>query len=458
MESTLLIDHATIISPGNPDRVLHDHALLIESGAIKAVAPSEALRAGSSITQETAVTPGSLLGARIIDAAGKILMPGLINAHTHCYSTFARGLTKTAPAESFEAVLENLWWRLDKALTLEDCYWSALSVLLEAVRSGTTTLIDHHASPRAIRGSLEAVARAFHATGLRGCLCYEVSDRDGAAAARAGLEENAAFIRTCRERHDPRIAAMFGLHASFTLSDETLTAAATFGHDLGCGFHIHTAEDAVDQEHTVRHYGQRVVERLHSQGILGPGSIAAHGVHLSESEMELLSATGTALVHNPQSNLNNAVGIADLTRLHEKGVLTGLGTDAMTTRMGAEVRTALWCQHLLHRDASAGLQAASAALLRHNPRIAGKLFGLPLGEIAKGAPADLILIDYNPPTPLTEENWLGHFVYGIAEAPVDTTIVAGRVLMENRQLRLDLDERKIQARAREQAEALWKRL
>ncbi|HNY92715.1 MAG TPA: amidohydrolase family protein, partial [bacterium] len=210
MESTLLIDHATIISPGNPDRVLHDHALLIESGAIKAVAPSEALRAGSSITQETAVTPGSLLGARIIDAAGKILMPGLINAHTHCYSTFARGLTKTAPAESFEAVLENLWWRLDKALTLEDCYWSALSVLLEAVRSGTTTLIDHHASPRAIRGSLEAVARAFRATGLRGCLCYEVSDRDGAAAARAGLEENTAFIRTCRERCDPRIAAMFG--------------------------------------------------------------------------------------------------------------------------------------------------------------------------------------------------------------------------------------------------------
>lgn len=458
MESTLLIDHATIISPGNPDRVLHDHALLIEAGTIKAVVPSGTLRAESSIAQETAITPGSLLGTRIIDAAGKILMPGFINAHTHCYSTFARGLTKTAPATSFLPVLENLWWRLDKALTLEDCYWSALTVLLESIRSGTTTLIDHHASPCAIRGSLEAVARAFRATGLRGCLCYEVSDRDGAAAARAGLEENTAFIRTCRERCDPRIAAMFGLHASFTLGDETLAAAATLGHYLGCGFHIHTAEAAVDQEHTLCHFGQCVVERLHSHGILGPGSIAAHGVHLSESEMELLSATGTALVHNPQSNLNNAVGIADLTKLHEKGVLTGLGTDAMTTRMGAEVRTALWCQHLLHRNASVGFEAATSTLLRHNPRIASVLFGLPLGELVEDAPADLILIDYDPPTPLTEENWLGHFVYGIAEAPVDTTIVAGKVLMENRQLRLDLDEREVQARTRERAEALWKRL
>jgi len=95
-------------------------------------------------------------------------------------------------------VLNNLWWRLDKALTLEDCYWSALSALLESIRSGTTTLIDHHASPCAIRGSLEAIAKAFHETGLRGGLCYEVSDRDGAKAARAGLEENAAFIRACR--------------------------------------------------------------------------------------------------------------------------------------------------------------------------------------------------------------------------------------------------------------------
>ncbi len=479
MEPPLLIDHATIIAPGTPGRVLHDHALLIEAGVIKAAAPSGALRATFSTSPETgnshAAPAGALptdeafsqqatldftvpAGVRSIDAAGKILMPGFINAHTHCYSTFARGLTKTVPAESFESVLNNLWWRLDKALTLEDCYWSALSALLESIRSGTTTLIDHHASPCAIRGSLEAVARAFRETGLRGGLCYELSDRDGDAAARAGLEENAAFIRACRERDNPLIRAMFGLHASFTLGDATLAAAAALGHDLGCGFHIHAAEAVVDQEHTLRHYGQRVVERLHNHGLLGPGSIAAHGVHLDEREMALLAETGTALVHNPQSNLNNAVGIADLTTLHERGVLTGLGTDAMTTRMGAEVRTALWCQHLLHRDASVGFQAATSALLVNNPRIASNLFGLPLGEIAEGAPADLLLIDYDPPTPLTEENWLGHFFYGITEAPVDTTIVSGKVLMEERQLRLDLDEKEVQARARERAEALWKRL
>ncbi len=479
MEPPLFIDHATIIAPGTAGRVLHDHALLIEAGAIKAVAPSGALHATFSTSPETgnshpapagtrptdaAFSQQATLdftvpaGVRSIDAAGKILMPGFINAHTHCYSAFARGLTKTAPAASFLPVLENLWWRLDKALNLEDCYWSALSVLLDSIRSGTTTLIDHHASPCAIRGSLEAVARAFRETGLRGDLCYEVSDRDGDAAARAGLEENAAFIRACRERDNPLIGAMFGLHASFTLGDATLEAAAALGHGLGVGFHIHAAEAVVDQEHTLRHYGQRVVERLHGHGLLGPGSIAAHGVHLNEREMDLLAETGTALVHNPQSNLNNAVGIADLTTLHERGVLTGLGTDAMTTRIGAEVRTALWCQHLLHRDASVGFQAATSALLRHNPRIAGKIFGLTLGEIAEGAAADLLLIDYDPPTPLTEDNWLGHFIYGIAEARVDTTIVSGKVLMENCQLQLDLDEREVQVKARERAEALWKRL
>ncbi len=441
MDSPLLIDHATIIAPGTPDRVLHDHSLLIEAGVIQAIAPA-----------------GTLHAPRVIDAAGKILMPGLINAHTHCYSTFARGLTHARPAVSFSEVLENLWWRLDKALTLEDCYWSALPVLLEAIRSGTTTLIDHHASPRAIRGSLAAIARAFSTTGVRGCLCYEVSDRDGAVAAQEGLEENAAFIRSCQERGDPRLTALFGLHASFTLSDETLATAAALGHKLDCGFHIHTAEAAVDQEETWRLHGCRIVERLQRHGLLGPGSIAAHGVHLDEREIELLAATGTALVHNPQSNLNNAVGIADLTALHEKGVLTGLGTDAMTMSMGAEVRTALWCQHLLHRDASVGFAEVTSALLRHNPQIAGNLFGLPLGELVKGAPADLILMDYDPPTPLTEENWLGHFVYGLAEAPVDTTIVAGQVLMENKQLRLDIDEKEVQARAREQAEALWRRM
>ena len=443
MTETIVITGGTIITLGEPCRLLLDHALLLSGGVIARIAPAADL--------ESAV-------GRRIDATGKIVMPGFINAHMHCYSTFARGLTRTAPAADFGAVLRNLWWRLDKALTIPDCYYSALVVLLEAIRNGTTALIDHHASPMAIRGSLEAVAHAFDKCGLRGCLCYELSDRDGPAAADEGLEENAAFIRHCRGRNDGRIKALFGLHASFTLSDRTLERAAALGHELGSGFHIHAAESALDQEETMQRHGCRVVERLHRHNILGPDSIAAHGVHLDTAEMELLADSGTAVVHNPQSNLNNAVGIADIVEMQQRGVLVGLGSDAMTTRMGDELRTALWGQHFLHRNPSQGFAEAAATLLVSNGRIAGRIFQQGLGEIAHGAPADVILIDYDPATPLDESNWMGHVVYGIAQAPVDTTIAAGRVLMEGKKLRLELDEKEIHRKAREQAAALWRRL
>jgi putative selenium metabolism protein SsnA len=441
MTEPLLFEHTTILTLGEPGRVLHDHALLIEGGVISAIAPSGRLSAGRSI-----------------DASGKILMPGFINAHMHCYSTFARGLIKIAPAHTFPEVLDHLWWRLDKALTLEDCYFSALVVLLEAIRNGTTTLIDHHASPSAISGSLVAIARAFTETSLRGCLCYEVSDRDGPASASEGLNENAEFIRSCRENPSPLLKGLMGLHASFTLGDATLRRAAELGHAIGAGFHIHAAEAKVDQEYTLQQHGMRVIDRLDAFGILGPDSIAAHCVHINEREMELLAGSGTAVVHNPQSNMNNAAGIADITTMQQRGVVVGLGTDAMTTRMSEEVRTALWGQHLLHRDPAIGFTEAASTLLVNNPKIARRIFGQPLGEIAVGAPADIVLIDYDPPTPLSQENWPGQFIFGIAPAPVDTTVVAGRVLMRDKKLLLELDEREIYCKTREQAEALWKRM
>jgi len=443
MPPALLIENGTVLTMGKNSRVLRDHSVLIESGLVAKVAPKRAIR--------------NFHGKRL-DASGRVLMPGLINAHNHFYSTFACGLANTKPAGDFMGVLRNLWWRLDRALTTEDCYFSALIALLDSIRHGTTTIIDHHASPHAIAGSLDAIERAAKETGVRVCLCYEVSDRDGTRIAKEGLAENARFLQHCRKQKDAPVKALFGLHASFTISDATLERAAALGHELDAGFHIHVAEAQGDQDITLRKSGHRVVERLKHFGILGRRSIAAHCIHLTPGEMDLLAETHTAAVHNPQSNLNNAVGIANVVELTKRGVLVGLGTDAMTTNMLEELRVALWVQHLRADNPSAGFSEVTNALLVDNPAIAERIFGAHFGEIREGAVGDLAILDYDPPTPLDDTNLPGHLVFGLSQAAADTTIVGGRILMENRKFTLGLDEARINARARELAKDLWKRM
>jgi putative selenium metabolism protein SsnA len=422
MKKTILIKNGTIVTLGEKNKVLAGHALLIEDGLIKKIGPQKNFKGKYS---------------KVIDASGKLVMPGFINAHMHFYSTFARGLGKAAPSRNFAEILNNLWWKLDKQLSNADSYYSAVIPLIDAVRKGTTTIIDHHASPFAITGSLASVEKAVRETGLRACLCYEVSDRDGKEKAKEGLDENSAFIAAAAARNDNTIKAMFGLHASFTISDETLEEAAYRGHKLGAGFHIHTAESQADQIQCESHHKLRVVERLRDFGILGRQSIAAHCVHINETEIEILRKTETAVVHNPQSNANNSVGIADITGMMEKGVLVGLGTDAMTVNMMEEVRAALWMQHL-KRDPSQGYFKG-------------------LGELKEGFAADIAIIDYLPPTPLDASNFYGHLIFGVSQSAVDTTIAAGRVLMEGKKLKLDLDEKEVSAKSLELAKKLWKK-
>jgi len=440
MKKTILIKNGTIVTLGEKNKVLEGHALLIEDGLVKKIAPQKSFKGKYS---------------KVIDASGKLVLPGFINAHMHFYSTFARGLGKAAPSRNFVEILNNLWWKLDKQLTNADSYYSAVIPLIDAVRKGTTTIIDHHASPFAITGSLAAVEKAVRETGLRACLCYEVSDRDGKEKAKEGLDENSAFIAAAAAKDDNTIKAMFGLHASFTISDETMEEAAYRGHKLGAGFHIHTAESQADQIHSESHHKVRVIERLRDFGILGRQSIAAHCVHINETEIEILKKTETAVVHNPQSNANNSVGIADITGMMEKGVLVGLGTDAMTVNMMEEVRAALWMQHL-KRDPSQGFMEAGNALLVNNAKIANRYFK-GLGELKEGFAADIAIIDYLPPTPMDVSNFYGHLIFGISQSTVDTTIAAGRVLMENKKLKLDLDEEEVCLKSRELAAKLWKK-
>jgi putative selenium metabolism protein SsnA len=438
----LLIKNGTVVTLGDDNKVLNGHAVLCEGKHIKKIAPQKAFRGRYD---------------KVIDATGQVVLPGFINAHMHFYSTMVRGLGKAAPSADFQQVLENLWWRLDKKLTLEDCYYSALLPLIDAVRHGTTTLIDHHASPLAVRGSLDIIAKAVKQVGLRASLCYELSDRDGEAIAQQGIEENVSFIKRCQKEDDYQLRALFGLHASFTLTDKTLERAAEAGRGMDAGFHVHAAEAKSDQEHNEKNFGMRAVERFHKFGILGKKTIAAHCVHVDDRELDLLAETGTAVAHNPQSNMNNAVGVADIIKMTEKGVLVGLGTDAMTVNMLEELRAALWAQHLSHGNPSCGFLEALSTLAFNNARIANRYWGGKLGELKEGNFADIVLIDYRPPTPLDEKTFLGHLCFGISQSSVDTTIASGRVLMEKKRLKLDIDEAGAAAKSLELSKKLWDR-
>jgi cytosine/adenosine deaminase-related metal-dependent hydrolase len=294
-------------------------------------------------------------------------------------------------------------------------------------------------------------------SGLRSCLCYEVSDRDGETVTADGLEENARFAQDCAQARDPQLRALFGLHAAFTLSDRTLEQASRLGHDLGIGFHVHVAEAASDVAANRSRHGLSPVARLAAHGILGEGSIAAHAVHVDGEDVETLARSGAWVVHNPQSNLNNAVGIADVVGLVRRGIPVGLGTDAMTVNMLEELRVGLFSQHLRQNNPSCGFMELTGALVDRNPEIATRLWGFPIGTLQEGAAADVILVDYLPPTPFNDDTVLGHLVFGISQAAVDTTICGGRILMEGKALRIDLDEAALAAESRRLAEALWER-
>ena len=448
----MLITHGTLVTMGTPNELVSDGALYLKGEQIADLGRSAELEARYPHAER-------------LDAAGRLVLPGLICAHTHFYGAFARGMALPGdPAANFPEILEKLWWRLDKALWPEDVRYSALVCLVDAVRHGTTTLIDHHASQHHITGSLDEIAAAVDQAGVRACLCYEVTDRDGEQAAREGIGENARFIRLAQARQrdgDQHIAATFGLHASLTLSDATLKTCVDLAGQLGTGFHLHVAEDKADVADSLRKSALRVVERLKKARILGPSTLAAHCVHVDRIETEMLLDSGTMVVHNPRSNMNNAVGTADLPWMLKIGIPVGLGNDGFSNNMFTEMAAA----YLAHKQAKGdprtlpGDQVLGMAW-DHNARIVRTFFpglGAQIGLLAAGAPADVVLVDYEPPTPLTAGNLPWHMLFGMDGTGVDTTIVAGRVLMRHREL-LTLDEAAIAARARELAGKLWKRI
>ena len=445
----MIVRNARVLTFDARNRVLENAQVVIAGdGSIRSVTDLATIRP----------TPYTLHPSEeVLDAGGKLLMPALINCHTHLYSTLARGIALPGRApKNFPEILKKLWWRLDRALNAEDVYYSALVGLVDCAKNGVGTLVDHHSSPNACAGSLDQVERAFREVGLRGALCYETSDRDGPGAARAALDENVRFIERTRREGDGMIAASFGLHASFTLSDRTLRSAVEADRSLRAGFHIHVAEDRSDLEHARKRYKKTVVRRLADLGVMTDRTLAAHCIHVTAGDIASLARLGANVAHNPQSNSNNAVGIARLTELIAAGVLVGLGSDGYSPRMWEEFKAAFHLQKVRSGDPRVGYAEAYAAALLNNRTIARKLWGMEIGRIEAGARADLILVDYYPPTPIHADNLFGHLLFGIANAPIDLLVVNGRTVLKEKRC-VTVDERAVAERAAKQAKALWER-
>jgi putative selenium metabolism protein SsnA len=441
----LLITHGRVFTLGERNALIPDGAVYIVGDTIVEIGDSAELTARHPDGEQ-------------LDAQGKVVMPGSICGHTHFYSTFSRGMgIPGAPASNFVEILEKLWWRLDRALLAEDVRYSALVPLVDAIRHGCTTLIDHHASPNAIEGSLDIIAETVKQAGLRASLCYEVTDRNGKDGAQAGIAENVRFIRRAQREQDPQLGASFGLHAALTLSDETLAACSEAGRAVGSGFHIHVAEGTADETESLRLHNMRVVERLNKFGILGPQTLAIHCVHLDTREKAMLAETRTLVTHQPRSNMNNAVGLPDVAGLMQRGITVGLGNDGFSNDMFSEMKAAYMAHKLKNGDPRAMPgDAVMQMAYSNNAIVAGRFFPKPVGELSPGAFADIVFLDYDPPTDLNPGNLPWHIVFGLDGANVTHTIASGKVLMRDRQL-CTLDEAAIMARARELAPAVWAR-
>ena len=400
---------------------------------------------------------GTLLprpGEEVVPLDGSLVVPGLVNAHTHLYGALARGMPGPAdPPRNFVEILERVWWRLDRALDEESVYLSGVVGALEAARSGTTLLFDHHSSPSFVRGSLATLRRAVEEVGLRSVLCYETSDRNGSEGRDAGLEENRAFLGGGASA---LTRGMAGAHASFTLSDESLASLAGLVAAGRSGLHVHAAEDRVDGDDSRRRCGAGVVERLGRHGLIGAGTLLVHGVHLDDGELREAQAAGAWLAHCPRSNMNNGVGHARTASFQR----AALGTDGLDEDVLAEARAA----HLGMRGAGRpdALEAAFA-MLAGGQRLAAEVFGLRLGQLdgpragAAGDPADLVVLDYRPPTPLHAGNLAGHLLFGVDRSHVRSTMVAGRFVLRDRRI-VTVDEAALLPRARLLAERLWGRM
>jgi putative selenium metabolism protein SsnA len=387
----------------------------------------------------------------LIDCSNKLVFPGIVCAHTHLYSALARGMPapKQTPTNFYE-ILKYIWWRLDRALDEETIYWSAIAGGIDAIRSGTTTLIDHHASPEYITNSLSIIKQALSDLGLRAALCYEVTDRNGLGGRDLGVKESRDILAKLTEGQG-LYKALVGGHAAFTLSDDSLNILSNLAEEFNCGVHIHVAEDLLDEEDAPKNYQMSLVRRLENAKILRPGTILAHCTHFDKEALRIAQMSGSWLIHNPRSNMNNSVGYA---RVLDFGSRSALGTDGIGADMFEEAKFAFYKS----RDAKTQLSAESVlGLLAGGQHLASEIFNEQLQKLDIGTSADLVLFDYPSPTPLTADNFAWHFIFGMSSNQVNSVMVNGKFLLRDGKHQT-INPLEAMEKTRQAANKLWQKM
>lgn len=417
---------------------------------VVALDPPEVVSADVVIAGDRVVAVGAAPpGVARRDCSGTLVVPGNVCAHHHLYSALSRGMPyRLAAPVTFTEILQRVWWRLDRALDEDAIRASALRGGLDALRAGTTTIVDHHASPNAIDGSLDIIAETLAQLGVRSVLCYETSDRDGPERASAGIAENSRFLT----RASGLTRGMVGAHASFTLSDDTLGRLVEAARLGGTGIHIHVAEDTADQVDARARTGHGVVERLEAAGVLTDQALLAHCVHVAPAEIGFVVDAGATVVCNARSNMFNSVGHSPFNHVHA-GV--ALGTDGIGGDLFTESQVGYF-RAREHDVETAG--SWPLARLADSARFAGRVHGEPLlGTVRPGAPADLVVLDYPSPTPVTADNLVGHWVFGLSPGQVRDVVVAGELVVQDRRS-TRVDELQVAAAGALEAERLWTRM
>lgn len=441
----ILVGNGIVITQDNNNPIINNGAIVIKDNIIVEVGDYNALKSKYN-------------NYEFVDAKGKVIMPGIINNHHHIYSAFARGMdNKEAPSNNFVEILERLWWKMDKKLTLEDTKYSAYTTYIDCIKNGVTTVFDHHASPYSITDSLFAIGDVAKELGMRTTLCYEVSDRDGVDITNEGIYENVNFIKYANKDDSDMIKGLFGLHASFTLSNKTLEKCAKEMEGLNTGYHVHAAEGIADLHDTLKVSGKRVIERLNDYNILGDKTLAVHCIHINDNEMGLLKSTNTNVINNPESNMGNAVGCSPVLEMLNKGVTVGMGTDGYTSDMFESMKVFPIIQRHNRCHPGVAFNETFKLLFENNKIIADKYFNREVGVLKEGAYADIIVLDYNPITPMNANNLHGHMLFGFTGRSVITTIINGKIIMKDREM-LNIDEEKIFRKSRELAQKLWEKM
>ena len=424
-------------------RILEGQAVAVEEGRIAEIG-------------ETLALERKHRGAEVIDAAGRIVMPGIICSHSHLYGMLLRGASLNVdPPSDFTQILQRVWWPVDEAMNFEDAYASALVACLEFAKSGVTTFADTYSGPNSISRVLDHIARAVEQIGIRGFIAFEATERHSAEEGRKGVEENVRFAEKVDSRSKAR--PLFSIHASFTVSDDLIRRVVELASKYQVPVTIHASEGLGDVHHNLENYGKRTIERLRDVGLLGTNTVLAHCVNLDENEIRILAETDTAVAHNPMSNMLNAVGVAPILQMLKRNVRIGLGNDGYVFDMFENMRTAFLLQRVHHKNPNA---IDPYTILQMATINGAGLYGIgkEIGSIEQGKKADIIIIRPSVlPTPLNAKSVVGHLINTVDGDDVETVLVDGKPVVKNKQL-LTFDEQNAQSVAQTAATKLWDRL